>query len=375
MVRSSAMLAIVLALSPAAASAQSTDAWTWSFDAIAFLDANMQRRDVQDVSRLESQNWISIDATHAAAGGTLTLFTILSAEALTTGEFGSPQLFQIGGPFLQNPIGDYASPRDLFSGLGGSFSRRVASLEARVDAAIVGAPALGPPGYENRPTASLNPQLPLSHARIDSTDAASSVVSAGVSALGFGLEAAAFRGRELDEHRYDLEVGALDSWAVRGSYRGGGWTAQVSGGHLHRLHSWAPFDTTRTTASVSFEPPSRVVSVLAAWGHDRDRFGALDSYMLDTAIHVSARDHLYVRGERVRDDFLDAGFHLLNSNEVVQLGTVGAFTAGYVRDVGHGLGVGGDVNLYSVPYAFTSAYQSPYAIHLFLRLHAVRDRR
>jgi hypothetical protein len=208
--------------------------------------------------------------------------------------------------------------------------------------------------------------VPLSHGLIDATDTSSSVVSARIGTVGFGFEASAFRGRELDGRRWDLEAGSPDSWAVRGSYRRAGWAMQLSTGHLHQPHAWEPFDATRTTASVSFDGPR--ASILAAWGHNRDRFGALDGYLADAAIRVSARDHVYLRGERVRNDFADAGYHTLNVTEVSLIGTVDAATAGYVRDIGAGFGVGGDINMYRLSYEGPS---TPFhGFHVFLRFHS-----
>ncbi len=279
--------------------------WTWAFNATVFVDANMQNRgDALSDHVFESQNWIAMDASRPAGRGTLTLVAILSAEPVTMHEVGSPQLFQISGPFLDFPVGDHQTPRDLFSGLGVSFRRRFSWFKTRVDAAIVGSPALGPLGYDSRPTASLNPQVPLSHGMIDATEASSSVLTAGLFLHGVGIEASAFRGRELNAHRFDLELGTLDSWAVRGSYRWRRWTGQVSTGRLHRIHTWTPFDTTRTTASIGCDVSDHFLSLLAAWGHDRDRFGGLDSYLIDASMHLSPRDHVYLRGERVSNDFL-----------------------------------------------------------------------
>jgi hypothetical protein len=106
------------------------------------------------------------------------------------------------------------------------------------------------------------------------------------------------------------------------------------------------------------------------WGQNRDRFGAVDGYLADASIHLSRRDHLYLRGERVRNDFADAGYHLLDPTEVVVVQAVGEATAGYVRDIGKGLGVGADVNLYVLPPSAGGVHDATHGYHVFLRFHA-----
>jgi hypothetical protein len=205
---------------------------------------------------------------------------------------------------------------------------------------------------------------------IDITDASSSVVSVGVGSGHVTIDGSVFRGRELDDRRGDLEAGKPDSWAVRGAYQRGVWTMQVSTGHLHRPHVWEPFDSTRTTASVSVDTPGGTLSFLGAWGQNRDRFGVLDGYLADASIHPSTSDHIYVRGERVRNDFADAGYHLLDPTEVVFVQTVGEVTVGYVRDIGLGFGVGADVNVYILPPPIEGPYETTHGYHVFLRFHA-----
>jgi len=64
------------------------------------------------------------------------------------------------------------------------------------------------------------------------------------------LEASWFRGREPDENRWDLDLARPDSWAVRGSWSAGPWSAQVSGGHFTRPEAFEPFDVDKINASV-----------------------------------------------------------------------------------------------------------------------------
>ena len=74
-----------------------------------------------------------------------------------------------------------------------------------------------------------NPEAPIAHHWLDSTHIADGVVALGYITGGFKLEGSAFRGREPDENRYDIETGKLDSASVRLSYiPTPDWSLQVS---------------------------------------------------------------------------------------------------------------------------------------------------
>ena len=103
------------------------------------------------------------------------------------------------------------------------------------------------------PSSSENPTAPLSHHIFDSTHVAEGVITAGVDRGPIDLEASLFRGREPDEHRDDLEFGALDSWSVRVSARPTNrWLLQASHGLLHEPEQLEPGNQRRTNASASW---------------------------------------------------------------------------------------------------------------------------
>src|SRR5690606_10788891 len=91
------------------------------------------------------------------------------------------------------------------------------------------------------------------------------VVTAGVAARRFQLEASAFRGREPDEARWDIETPKLDSWSVRAT-----WmpvpelVGQVSYGRLESPEAMHPGeDEGRLTASLSYA--ANGLAVTGAW--------------------------------------------------------------------------------------------------------------
>ncbi|MEJ0070841.1 MAG: hypothetical protein WDO24_21285 [Pseudomonadota bacterium] len=98
---------------------------------------------------------------------------------------------------------------------------------------LPGEPALGPPTYMHRFSGVDNPEAPLLHHWLDSTHVTMGVMTVGVIQDRFKLEASAFRGREPDQHRWDIETPNLDSGSVRLSFNPTeDWALQVSYGHL-----------------------------------------------------------------------------------------------------------------------------------------------
>ncbi|MCH3755866.1 hypothetical protein LZC13_09605, partial [Campylobacter coli] len=89
---------------------------------------------------------------------------------------------------------------------------------AFVYAAPVGEPALGPSAFMHRASARYLPMAPITHHWFDSTHITYGVVTAGYAGPRLQIEASAFRGREPDEHRWDIETPRLDSWSVRGTW-------------------------------------------------------------------------------------------------------------------------------------------------------------
>ncbi len=123
-------------------------------------------------------------------------------------------------------------------GLGVRWTRPVASARVFAEVAPVGAPAIGPAVFMHRPSAAENPSAPLGHHQFDATHITHGVVTGGVERFGIMLEGSWFRGAEPDENRKDIDLGALDSYSGRLSWRRRGWDAQFSGAHLTRTPEW-----------------------------------------------------------------------------------------------------------------------------------------
>ena len=117
----------------------------------------------------------------------------------------------------------------------------------------VGEPAIGPVAFMHRASAAENPFAPLSHHTFDSTHIAFGVITAAVDHGPWTIEGSAFNGREPDQHRWDFDFGALDSFAGRVWFKPTKkWEFQVSSARLKHPEALEPGDITRTTASAGW---------------------------------------------------------------------------------------------------------------------------
>jgi hypothetical protein len=228
----------------------------------------------------------------------------------------------------------------------------------------------------HRPSGTENPQAPLGHHYLDSTHISHGVVTGSLRAAGLGLEAGVFRGREPDERRTDLDLGRLDSYALRLSWTRGTWAAQVSSAWLDQPERLSTYDSTKRTASVThqFGLGAGTLAWTAAAGQNREVHGNLEAYLLEGTWRLPERRAAYARTELVAKDILDAGFHPVGIGHRHRQSQVGAFTLGGPRDLvtrrWGTLGLGADVTGYRVPENPQDAYGSPVSFHAFVRYSA-----
>lgn len=368
-------MAVLLSASPAWAQQDhqhtaSPQAWQWHMDANVFAGYNYQRREFTDFDEFESQNWLMTMLTKTfSTGSTIQAIGMFSLEPFTLRKIGSPQVFQTGETFNGAPLIDYQHPHDLLMNLGAEYTHLAGSTTITLTAHAVGPAPIGPRVFMHRPSAASNPQSPLSHHHLDATHVTPGVVSIGVARSGFSVEAGAFRGREPDEDRLDLDTAALDSYSARLSWAGGPWRLQVSGADLKTPERKSPYDASRITASAEYIN-GHGLAWMAAFGQNREVFGNLEAYLIEAAKR-SGRHEFYTRAELVQKDILDAGFHPIGVAHVHRPSRVGAMTVGYVRDLSArrwgSFAVGGDVTGYRVPSNLAESYGSPVSLHLFVR--------
>jgi hypothetical protein len=353
-------------------------AWGWSVDSSLFVTGNFQVREFRDFHQVESQNWVMAMASRRVGTGVVGLHGMLSFEPFTLRDLGSSQAFQTGETFGGAPLIDYQHPHDLFMGLSASYERPAGDATLLIRGGPVDAPALGPTPFMHRASASLHPTAPLGHHQLDSTHISHGVLTAGVRAGAWQVETSAFRGREPDESRLDLDLGRLDSMALRASWIRPGTVAQVSAGWLEEPHVSEPGDVTRVTASIEHERMigARTMAMTIAWGQNRTAFSNEDGFLAEATFGVTPRATVYVRAEIVDKHILEAGGrhpaglehpHVLSTVTALTLGWQQVLTRSSVTRGLPGLSIGADLTTHITPANLVEAYGRPLSIHVYGR--------
>src|SRR5687768_2320289 len=132
---------------------------------------------------------------------------MVSLEPATIGKRGYPLIGQTGETADgKTHLIDRQHPHDLFMELAATYSRNISdTASVFLYVGLPGEPALGPPAFMHRTSGVDNPEAPITHHWLDSTHITFGVVTAGVVVNNWKLEASAFRGREPDQHRFDIE--------------------------------------------------------------------------------------------------------------------------------------------------------------------------
>ena len=308
-------------------------------------------------------------------GSTINLRAMVSPDPLM-GRRGYPLLLAAGETADgKTTLVDRQHPHDLFMELSASYSRKLTAHDsAFVYAGLPGEPAFGPPAFMHRLSALDSPEAPITHHWLDSTHITFGVLTGGWVHKDWKLEASRFKGREPDEHRYDIESPRLDSSAVRLSWNPRpNWSLQGSWAELNSPEALEPdSDETRWSASAIH---TRVVgtdgfwSTTLAWGRKRRTGGEIsDGVTLESALKPNADWTVFARAERLETDELDAHAHGHGALE-----TVGKVSLGAVRDwrlAPHAkIGLGGLVSFHRIPAGLEHAYgDAPKGAFGFLRL-------
>jgi hypothetical protein len=346
---------------------------TLNFHGQAFLNTNLQIREFTDFYQVESQNWFMAEASRTNGRKRFSAQGMFSLEPFTLRRLGSAQVFQTGETLDGAPLIDYQHPHDLMMRLEAAFEwMRAETTRLRIGGGPVGAAALGPESFMHRASAADNPTVPLSHHQIDSTHIARSVITVGVRHRSMTVEASAFKGREPDEDRLDLDLGVPDSWSGRLTWAAGPWHTQFSAGRLRQPEPNEPHDVTRITASVSYEGTlrTRPIALTIAAGRNLEFDDDVDGVLAEASIHAGpASPHtFYIRGEWVEKNILTAGgLHPPGFTHPHVLSRIGALTGGYVRDIARDLAAGGDATVHAVDPNLKDSYGSPVSFHIYLR--------
>jgi hypothetical protein len=156
---------------------------------------------------------------------------------------------------------------------------------------------------------------------------------------------------------------------------------QVSAGRVTHPELLSPGDVIRATASVAYSRPmgaGEAWSTSLVWGrnHATDTGRNSNSYLLESVYPFHHRNFLTGRIEYVDKDELFADDLALEEQLDRTAGStfrIGAYTAGYTRDIGTfkmiETGIGANASIYALPAAIKPYYgDRPFGVSVFLRV-------
>jgi hypothetical protein len=358
--------------------------WMVMFHANAFV-IDTQQSSPRGGDKFFSTNWFMPMAQRPLGPGQLTLRAMFSLEPATITDRQYPLLFQQGETAYGRPIADGQHPHDFVMELGALYDWSLSKQTLlSFYAAPVGDPAIGPTAYPHRASAMEDPVGTLGHHQEDSTHIAADVMTVGLTQGIARIEASGFHGREPNEHRWQVQQGAIDSWSTRLTLQPGeDWSGQYSYAFIHSPEQIFPQeDQRRMTASIMYSRPFSDRSKgnwtsSAIWGRTRSGSDNIiqNSYLFESLVRFATRNYAYTRIEDV-----DRTTELLLDEQPVPpgfeeepAGRVQAYTLGYDRDfdlVPHlASALGAQVTTYTVGSRLEPAYGSdPTGVTVFVRL-------
>jgi hypothetical protein len=314
--------------------------WDFMVHGVAFVN-DIQQTGPRGADKFFGESWFMGMAQHDAGPGKFTGRVMLSLDPALISDRRYPELFQLGETAFGNPIVDGQHPHDFFMEIAAIYDWKIGEHSlVSLYAAPVGDPALGPVAYPHRASANEDPIAVLGHHMQDSTHIADEVVTAGYAYRFARIEVSGFHGREPDENRWNIDAGAIDSWAARLTVSPApNWSGQFSLGTLKSPEALSPLeDLRRMTASIEY---IRAISrgdwaSSVVWGRNRSLTTGevLNSYLLESTLHFLSHNAVWGRIENVdRTNLL-----LLGENpepagfEEHFLARIQAYTAGYDRE-------------------------------------------
>ncbi len=358
---------------------------SWMFMFHGNIFARYNKQDISGQGSRGGERWDAPDMIMAMAqrkvgtNGLLHFNLMMSTDAIVTGGYGYPLLFQTGESWKNQPLVDRQHPHDLFSELSVSYAY---ALSKKSDFFIYvgypGEPALGPVTFMHRPSGMFNPDAPIGHHWEDATHITFGVATLGYRYGEFKLEASSFTGREPDENRYNFEKPLFDSWSGRLSYNPGqNWAFQVSHGFVKSPEALRPDENVnRTTASATFVQSVGKTSNISAtllWGQNKVSDQPSSNAVLLEATLKMKKLALYSRYEWVQKSVEELNLDPSYGNSDL-LFSIHMITAGASYDlfsIAHVIVAGGaQMSYYKSPEALKSLYgKSPLAGEIFLHFY------
>jgi hypothetical protein len=256
------------------------------------------------------------------------------------GRCGYPDLLATGEFCRGEALHDRQHPHDLFMELAAEYRRAIApDLAISLYGGPAAEPALGPVAYPHRVSAMADPLAPISHHWQDATHIAFGVVTAGVFGRRWKVEGSVFNGREPDERRYDLDLGALDSYSGRVWFLPTDRLAlQVSVGRLNEVEpahdGGGRQDATRATASLAYNRPFGLTGHWAStvvWGQNRESGERTNALLAETSLALDERNVFAARAELVEKPGGDLAPDAEGTSLTDRVFTAGKTSLGYTR--------------------------------------------
>ncbi len=293
---------------------------------------------------------------------------MLSLDPLM-GARGYPNLFATGETAGGTPLVDRQHPHDLFMELSARIDTDLGGgLAGFVYGGPVAEPALGPSAFMHRRSARLNPEAPISHHWFDSTHITYGVVTVGAGNARWQVEASAFRGREPDESRWDIETPRIDSWSVRATWTPSpNWAVSLSHGFLKEPEATHRGENQRRTIAAVSYADSRLAATMAysTKSHGGEAHRAL---LAEANFDITPRHAVFGRIEIVdNEELFESPDPLTGRSFTIAKATLGY---GYTIPMGaFGLTLGGSASLYAKPVLLDAAYgRNPRNFTLFAKL-------
>ena len=312
-------------------------------------------------------------ARRPIGNGTVQFKAMLSPDSIM-GKSGYPLLLASGETANgTDRLIDRQHPHDFFMELSGSVSQSIGKKSSLfLYAGLPGEPAFGPPAFMHREAILDSPEAPITHHWLDSTHISFGVVTAGLVMDRVKLEVSRFNGREPDQHRWNIEAGALDSTTVRLSWNPTAELAlQGSWGRFKNPEQLEPgVDQERLSASLLYAreiAPGWKLAGTLAWGRKIVEHHKDDAFAAEASLKHAGWT-LFGRGE------ITENRELVEAVEHGPVFRVGKLSLGAVRDfplAKHvSLGAGGLLSVNFVPDALASSYggHNPAGAMGFVRL-------
>jgi hypothetical protein len=309
---------------------------------------------------------------------------MVSLEPWTVTQRRYPELFQTGETAYGLPIVDGQHPHDLIMELTARYDFQIEeNTSFFIYGGPVGEPALGPPAYPHRASASEDPLAVLGHHQQDSTHVSDGVITGGFIHQRFQLEASTFHGQEPKENRWNIDKGAPDSYSGRVTVAASrDLVGQFSMGRVNHREALEPnLATIRTTASLEQHVmlTGGHVATSLIWGRNKDLVHPgsriFNAYDLESTINFKTKNWLWTRIENADRDrtILVGEVPAALDVEETPIGRVQAYTFGYERDLLRSsrplnLGLGGQYTTYGMPSQIRAVYgDHPQSFVVFLR--------